>query len=504
MLRLLALLLATPPPPAATPPGTDSTLLRVLAITDFHGALAPRTWPWSNGRAVGGVAALKPWLDSLARECGCTSVRLDAGDEMQGTPISNFAYGRPVIAAFNALGLDAAAVGNDEFDWTVDTLRARMREARYRFVTANVSDTAGRIPDWVLPWTLIHRGGVTVAVIGLTTRSTPTSTRPQHVAGLAFEDLAKAVRRVLPAARDAADFVIVLAHEGASCDATACRGEILDLARALDSASVDLIVAGHTHRLVNTVVHGIPVVEAGSSGRAIAVVDFVRAGSLGRQVRVRLETPWADAVTPDRDLADAVARAQRAVDSLTGRTVGALRTTLRRVGDEHALGRLLADAYRNIGRADVGLVNNGGIRADLPAGSVTYGALFEVTPFQNRLIVVTLTGLALREVLEHALADGTPHAHISGLQVWYDPRKPKGRRVTRVRLSSGRALDPRRRYTLAVPDFVADGGAGFAMLTSLPRTDAGVVDIDAAIAYLSVLPQPVSAPSDDRFHRQGR
>src|SRR5256712_10118409 len=88
----------------------DRPLLRVLAINDFHGALEPQVWPWSGGRQVGGAPALKPWLDSLARACLCPSVRLDAGDEMQGTPVSNFNYGRPAIAALNALGIDAAAI----------------------------------------------------------------------------------------------------------------------------------------------------------------------------------------------------------------------------------------------------------------------------------------------------------------------------------------------------------------------------------------------------------
>src|SRR5205814_792523 len=86
--------------------------IRGLAINDFHGALEPQVWPWSAGRPVGGAAALKPWLDSLARGCFCTSIRLDAGDEMQGTPVSNFNFGRPAIAALNALGIDAAAIGN--------------------------------------------------------------------------------------------------------------------------------------------------------------------------------------------------------------------------------------------------------------------------------------------------------------------------------------------------------------------------------------------------------
>src|SRR5256886_5175139 len=133
-------------PSVVVVPRPDSTLLRVLAINDFHGALEPQVWPWSAARPVGGAAALKPWLDSLARGCFCATIRLDAGDEMQGTPVSNFNFGRPAIAALNALGIDAAAIGNHEFDWTVDTLRARMAEARYRLLAANITDAAVAAP----------------------------------------------------------------------------------------------------------------------------------------------------------------------------------------------------------------------------------------------------------------------------------------------------------------------------------------------------------------------
>ena len=140
---LLALLLAGaapfPVPPSRvsdTVRTQDGILLRVLAINDLHGALEPQTWPWSGGRAVGGAPALKAWFDTLSRACHCTTLRLDGGDEMQGTLLSNFGYGRAAVAALNAFGIDAAAIGNHEFDWSVDTLRARMAEAHYRFLAA--------------------------------------------------------------------------------------------------------------------------------------------------------------------------------------------------------------------------------------------------------------------------------------------------------------------------------------------------------------------------------
>src|SRR5881296_4165653 len=298
----------------------DRPLLRVLAINDFHGALEPQVWPWSGGRAVGGAVALKSWLDSLTRTCRCATIRLDAGDEMQGTLISNYSFGRPAIAAMNAFGIDAAAIGNHEFDWSVDTLRARMAGAHYRFLAANISDSATTVtPAWAEPWTVIERGGVRVAVIGLALPETPVNTAPRNVRGLAFDDGAAAVRRVLPRARAGADYVIVVAHEGAFCDA-ACHGEIVDLARGLDSGSVDLIVSGHTHSLVNTAVNGIPIVQARSSGAGIAVVDFVRT-STGREVRARIETPYADRVRLDPALVDALRLDQQSIATITSRPV---------------------------------------------------------------------------------------------------------------------------------------------------------------------------------------
>jgi 2',3'-cyclic-nucleotide 2'-phosphodiesterase (5'-nucleotidase family) len=491
---------------AATITTKDSTLLRVLTTSDLHGQLEARVWDWSQGRLVGGVAAMKPWLDSLARACGCTSVRLDAGDEMQGTALSNATFGRGTVDALNNLGMDAAAIGNHEFDWSVDTLRARMSEAHYPFLSANITMGTGR-PDWATPWKLVTKNGIKIAVIGLTTTETPTSTAARNIQGLVFGDGAQAIKRYLPEARAAADYVIVVAHAGAICDSTgaanpaSCHGEILDVARQLDSGSVDLIVAGHTHVRVNTVVHGIPIVEAQSSGRSIGVVDFVRVSGR-REARVQLVTPYADQVRPDVPMTEALGRQQQAVRNITERVVARLKVPLKREGDEYGLGRLIADAQRAAGRADVAIMNNGGIRADLPEGAVTFGQVYQVQPFQNRLLRLTVKGEVLQDALEQCVAgrDHLPDCHVAGVEVWYDGRKEPGKRISSVRLS-GKDLDKGRTYTLVVSDFMATGGSGFRMLIGSPKEDLDVIDVDALTRYLGVLRAPVEAPEDARFHR---
>jgi 2',3'-cyclic-nucleotide 2'-phosphodiesterase (5'-nucleotidase family) len=486
--------------------GRDSAIvLRVLATADLHGNLEPRTYDWSKGRPVGGVAALKGMMDSLARACGCATLRVDAGDEMQGTLVSGRAHGRPSIEAFNAIGLDAAVLGNHEFDWTVDTLRARVAESRYPWLAANVVDGAtGKRPAWLTPWKLVTVGGLRVALVGYVTPETNGIVKRGALGGLRVDSGVPAIRDALEAARAAhPDLTIVLAHEGARCDtAGTCKGGILDLARGLvqepGPRPVDLIVAGHAHWLLNLRVGGVPIVEPRLNGQAVGVIDFVRTPT-GFEARPQVVTVYADSVRADSALAARVARWQAPVDSLTRRVVARLALPLPRTEPQYPLGNLVADARRNVLRADVGLANNGGIRAELPAGPVTYGQVYQVQPFQNELVTVTLTGAQLRQVLERVVAGTGPNSHVAGVVVRYDPTAPVGKRVREVRLASGRPLDDRRRYTLATDDYLAGGGSGFDMLAPLPAAKSGRFDVDALVAYLARLPQPVRAPEEPRL-----
>lgn len=486
---------------AAAPlrPPVDSIVLRVLTTNDFHGALLPRTQSWSNGRAVGGAAAIAGMMDRLGRECGCATVRLDAGDVMQGTPVSNLTYGRSTVAAFNLMGYAASAVGNHEFDWTVDTLLARMREARFPWLAANIRTATGARVPWAVPWRMVRVGTLRIGVVGMASSLTATVTRPSIVAGLRFDGAAAAVdSAVAEARRDSADLVIVLAHDGAFCDErSGCRGEVVELARAL-SERPDLIVSGHTHSLVNTVVNGIAIVQARSNGTALGVVDFVVQPGAARAVRARVETVWADRERPDTAVQRLVDGFQRAVEPLTSRPVATLADALVRSGDQYALGDLIADANRAAARADAAIVNNGGIRADLPAGRVTWGEVFQVLPFQNFVTRVSVSGAVLRQAIAHAVGSREANAHVAGLRVTLGEPGPDGPSIRAIVMDDGRPLRDDGRYTLAVPDYLAAGGSGYAMLRGLPAENTGIVDVDALIEYLRRQRQPVRVPSGSR------
>jgi len=216
-----------------------------------------------------------------------------------------------------------------------------------------------------------------------------------------------------------------------------------------------------------------------------------------RVTHLRVETVWADREAPDTAVARVVDTYVARARPLADRVIATLAGPLGRTGDQYPLGNLLADAYRAAAHADVAIVNNGGIRADLPAGTVTWGQLFEVVPFQNFVVRLSVSGAVLRAALEHAVGMAEARAHVSGIMVKVAPANPAGQRVTAVTLADGRPVLDSATYTLAVPDFMAAGGSGFAMLR-LPSENTGVVDVEAVVSYLRSLPQPVRAPDEVR------
>lgn len=488
------------------PPARDTLQLRLLTINDFHGALEGRTYSWSEGRTVGGAAVVDAWMDTLAARCRCTTLRLDAGDEMQGTLPSNLTYGKVTIEAFDLMGIQAAAVGNHDFDWTADTLRERMRESEYPWVAANIVDSVtGQRPAWVTPWRMVRAGSYQVAVVGYITAETKSIVAPQNMSGLRVDSGYASIRGALEEARAAnPDFLILLTHSGGRCDSVACAGEVFDLARSLPPGTVDVIVSGHSHTLIDQDSSGVPIVQARSNGTAIGVVDLIRTAAGGRRVDIDVRTTWADQVTPDSAIAALVARAVRTTDSLARVVVTDIALPMNRTGRQYALGNLLADGLRNVLRTDVALMNNGGIRADVAAGPLTYGQLFTVMPFQNQAVRVTLTGRQLREVAEASIAADGPDAHVSGMTITYDASKPAGKRVRDIRLANGKRPKDNERYTLATNSFLAAGQSGYTMLRGLPQAPSGMDDIDVMVTYLRRLPRPVRPPEDARFIPAGR
>ena len=479
--------------------------LRIISTNDFHGALDPVAE--AGGTPRGGADAMAATIARASADCGppnCGTLLVDAGDLFQGSAASNLAFGAPVVALYNRLGYAATAIGNHEFDWGIDTLRARMREARFGILAANVRNRNGRPPSWARDDTILDRGTLRIGIIGVIGPETYHSIMPARVRGLRFDDPAPIIDSLARSLRArGVDAVIVLAHSGAFCDdgdATACHGEAIELAHRL-TEPVNAIISGHTHTRVDTRVDRVPIVQALSSGRAVAVLDLAIAPTAARDSVLSQAVLDANTTGDPPAAADSIVRAADArVAGLERRPVARLAAPLVRAGSQYPLGNMIADAQRWAGKADVAAVNNGGIRQDLPAGQVTWGALFAVQPFGNSLRRLTVPGRALRHYLATVVpTHGAPRSHVSGVTLTFD--RGRGRaHLASVRLANGAELRDDARYTIVLNDFMATGSEG-RILTEAATADETLAsdDLEVLVAYLSSRPQPVAAPDDTRI-----
>jgi 2',3'-cyclic-nucleotide 2'-phosphodiesterase (5'-nucleotidase family) len=490
---------AAPEPAAQAPAQEGPARVRIISLNDFHGALQPVED--ASGVRRGGAAHVATAIRQASEECPqpCAVLVLDGGDTFQGTLPSNLTYGRAVLDIYEEFGVAAAALGNHEFDWGQDTLRARIADAPYAILGANVRDASGSLPRWMRADTLVERAGLTIGIVGIATPETPSVTRASNVQGLSFLDPAPVIDRHARSLRmRGADLVVVVAHSGAFCEGgtfATCTGEIVQVAQDV-TEPIDAIVSGHTHSMVNTVVNGIPIVQARSSGQAIAVLDLQPPDWTPR---AEIRPVLASSTPADAEVAELVRRAVEHVVPVVQRSVANSSRRLTRSGAQYSLGNLIADAQRWAARADVAVMNNGGIRADLPAGEVSYGDVYAVQPFGNTLVRFTVTGEQLLDHLERLVADERIRAHVSGVQVRYDPVLAPGARVMEARLADGRPISPNGSYTIVVNDFIATGGDELGFNGDAPAEHLGISDLDVLIAYLRALPQPFSAPEELRL-----
>jgi 5'-nucleotidase/UDP-sugar diphosphatase len=470
----------------------DRPVLRILGISDFDGALAPTA-------EVGGAAELKTALDTLTAACDCLTIRVSAGDQLQGSLLADLGYGRTSVAVLNELGLDVAIVGPGDLAWSLDTLRQRIADSRYPWVMTNVFDpAAGARPLWVRPSVSIDGGTVQVAILGYLSPALVPEPAANQQAALEIRGGPAALRDAANGVRDrGADVVILLAQASGSCDAGECRSEVFELAHLLDGAGIDLILAGGPAGPVDTTVAGIRIMQPAGQGTAIAVADLMPATD-GWRWHGGITSVNPGTLPPDSAVGASLARYQLEADSTLDQVVARFKLPLPNKDGPSALGRVVSDAFRNSLRSDVALVPSDEIRAGLPAGQVTYGDLLQALPTRHRVVAVRLSGSDLLTLLEGVVAMTLPDMHLSGAVVEFDGGRPVGRRIRDVRLLDGREIRDKDQYSLAIPETLLKDDR-LANLESLGAMAVGVPDVDALAQYLPRLQQPVNPPSGRRF-----
>lgn len=483
LLAALLLVSCSAPPPL---------VISVVGTNDVHGQFS------ENGER-GGLVTISAYVDAIrgARtEDGGAVLLIDAGDMWQGTLESNLSEGAAMVDAYNALGYNAATIGNHEFDFgprgapaipsepghdARGALKERAAEANFPILAGNLIDgTTDELVDWdnVQPSVLIDVGGLKVGIIGVMTRRALSATMALNVEDLRVAPLAPAIETEALALRDAgAALIIVTAHAGSECtdfsdpnDLSSCHhdGEIFKVARNLPTGLVDHIIAGHTHQSVAHIVNETVITSSYSNTVAFSRVDFTLDRRSG-EVLDRLVYPPQPAVAgatyegrvvePNRAvLAIANEAAERAKDMRESKVGINLETPFTLDGNpESSLGNLFTDALFESLDVDVAMHNvAGGLRTNFPAGELEYGSVYELSPFENRVVRIEMSGAELRRVVAQQAHRGQRSVGFSGMRVFISCTNLK-QSVTLV-LSDGHEVRDTDDVTVVVNDFIAAGG----------------------------------------------
>jgi 5'-nucleotidase len=547
---------------AATSPETTVSV-RLLGINDLHGQLEQHLHAQGRegSRPIGGAAVLASYLEAERSAHPGRTLTLIAGDSIGASAIvSGLLRDEPTMAILDELADGdcpplarewaaraapavtrchlVATVGNHEFDRGTAELERLLYGGHHPdgpllghdwagihvpYVVANVVRRDGQQP--LLPASVIvDLHGVRIGVVGAVTAETPALVVPERIRDLQFLPEVAPINAAVAALRAAGvRAVVLLIHEGlqapqtpqpAPLAADELRGRLADVLRGLDGG-IDVVVGGHTHKPNNVLV---PlkdgslalVTQALSYGTAYSSIDLLLDARTGAVVAksARIVTTWADegpGRDPVRKVARIVEKSAKATAAIGSRLIGSAESAIRRgepTDPESPLGNFVADAQRAIAGTDLAFMNASGLRNDLEAGPITFAMLYDVHPFGNTLVRLTLTGEQVLRLLEQQWSG--PHAEtprflrVSGLRYVYDLSKAAGQRIVAIDDARGEALDPARRYSAVANDFIVGGGDHYSVLAEGAGATPLMTDIAALEAYIRRAPAPVKAALDGR------
>lgn len=539
-----------PVAPGAIPAGL--TQVNLLNINDFHGRID------DNNKGDRGLSFACTLVNTKAA-LGDNTLLLSAGDNIGASPFTSASQeDNPTIAYLNALGLEASAVGNHEFDRGFSDLDGRVQtNANFEYLGANVyqrGTTTPALPEYYIK-TLAD--GTRIGVIGAVTTETPTLVSPTGVTGLDFGNAVDAVNRVADKLTDGdpsngeADVLVAEYHEGASAGTPdgatiaqeiAAAGVFADIVTKT-SVKVSAIFTGHTHKE-----YAWDGPMPGGDGtrpilQAASYASFIGQVSLGidpqtkkmthysvTNVPVPAAPPAAGAPCTDDPAyvaaAGIVNTAVAQAKVLGSEVVGSVTTDITTAYNdgkrdnrarESTLGNLTAqvwlEALNAPGRsgADIGVMNPGSLRAELlyaPSGNekpgeVTYAEAASIHPFANTLQTIDITGAQFKTLLEQQwqpTGASRPFLKLSlsdNVTYTYDANAAAGSRILTIMIN-GEPFDPAATYTVSSRSFLIAGGDNFTVLregTNLK--DSGLIDTDAFVNHLKA-----SSPLSPTFDKQ--
>ncbi|MEZ9513531.1 bifunctional UDP-sugar hydrolase/5'-nucleotidase UshA [Vibrio splendidus] len=493
------------------------TKFTVLHTNDNHGRF------WENSKGEYGMAARKTLIDSIRAEVtqnGGETILLSGGDINTGVPESDMQDAVPDFVGMNLLGYDAMALGNHEFDNSLDVLDMQAKLADFPMLAANIYIKDGdTVTDERLfsPYKVFTINGLKVAVIGLTTKDTAKLVNPDNVATIHFADpqieIKKAIKEI--EANETVDLIFATTHMGHYANGqhgSEAPGDVL-LARSLEEGQLDAIIGGHSQNPVcmegNEYAdfnpgddckpdqqNGTYIMQAHEWGKYVGRADFeFYDGKLHLAkydlVPVNLKEKDENGdyqfiqseIKPDAAVKATLypyqQQGQDLLDVIISKTDDKLEGDRNVVRSEQTnLGHLLGEAYRtyDLVNADFGVMNSGGVRDSIQTGDIAYRDVLTVQPFGNFVTKATMTGAEVKaylDVVATMTAGSGAYAQLDNISLTVDCDLND---VT-IRDINGKGFDLADTYTFSVISFSAAGGDDYPVIDveSTQMTDASVL-----------------------------
>lgn len=397
-----------------------------------------------------GYSGIVAYKNEVQKKCRNVTL-VDVGDAIQGGVVGAVSQGEYITEIMNYVGYDFAVLGNHEFDYGMQNLSSRISESDFTYLGCNLtySGTGKNLLEAVEPYAIVDYGNTSVAFIGVTTPYSTVTSTPKNFQDengnyiYGFEsDLYTCVQKyVLKARLRGADYVVVLSHLGD----TAEYDPYSSTALIQNTVGIDAVLDGHAHNTIESITvsneRGDDVILS-STGTELNNIGQLTISSKG-EITTTLVSDYSK---KDKDTDSFIASIKEKYENALNTVIGKCEETLSIYEDgirmvrirETTVGNFVADAYREIMNADIAFCNGGGVRTDINAGEITYGDMFNVNPFGNRICVVEATGAQIldflemcsnrvsSEIVEDGLANGEygGFAQVSGLKYKIDTSVP--------------------------------------------------------------------------------
>jgi 5'-nucleotidase/UDP-sugar diphosphatase len=492
--------------PAKTPTLTPTTkcAFTVLHTNDHHGhPVRFDNFPQKN---VGGIPARLTAINAIRNSTKNVLV-LDAGDFNTGRPESSFFDAKPDIEGYNAIGYDAVALGNHEFDKPLTVLEKQISLATFPFVNANVVDKkSGAMLANTKPFVVKNLDGCKVGIVGLTLSAAQETIGPENAARINIQDEIEAAKIWVPQIQKQADFVIALTHLGIENTNTQGSRRL-----AAQVPGIDLIVDGHTHTKLDApfletnlaTQKNIPIVQAAQWGLVVGKTD-VTVRSTGEHSVNFSNISIDSTVAEDLELKAKLDVYVRKLEPILNRKLGVAATAFefgKHREKETPLANLFADAvlWRTAShKPDFVFVNGGSLRTGLAKGAITLRNIFEMLPYDNTMVLTTLTGEQVQKLFDTAAAVEAGKGAfpvVAGASVEFSRDLKKATRI----LIGGKALLPQKLYRVCTHSYLAGGGDGYGIFKEGQSTFDTSLNLRDAVAEFIQYKKRVSPQTDGRI-----